>query len=95
MEFIIFSSKDGVLAAFDLLWKRNKYRDARIWHDHMDCGGEYDFHAFKNYRDEHGIWWEVTVPGNQQINGEAERLGQTLHGMTSAMLKRSGFSMKY
>lgn len=94
-EFILLSSKDGVLAAFDLFRKRNKHGENRIRRLRTDGGGEYDSHAFKDYRDKHGIRWEATVPGNPQMNGAAERLGQTLYGIVNAMLKESGLPLKY
>ena len=94
-EVVLLSSKDGVLSAFDLFRKRNQFGEARIRRLRTDGGGEYDSHAFEDYREEHGIIWEATVPGNPQMNGAAERLGQTLHGMASAMLKESNLPMKY
>lgn len=60
-----------------------------------DGGGEYDSHEFTKFRDEHRIIWEPIVPGNPQMNGTAERLGQTLHKMASTMLKDSGFELRY
>ncbi len=35
------------------------------------------------------------MPGNPQMNGASERLGQTLHKMGSTMLKDSGFELRY
>ena len=54
-EVIILSSKDRVLAAFDLLCKRNKYGNNCIWCLQTDRGGEYDSHAFEDYRNKHEI----------------------------------------
>ena len=36
-----------------------------------------------------GITWEGIVPGNPQMNGKSERLGQTIQQKASAMLKES------
>lgn len=57
--------------------------------------GEYNFHTFKDYCDKYGIRLKVTIPGNLQINGVAEQLRQTLHGMASVILKESDFPMRY
>lgn len=94
-KVILLSSKDGILAAFDLFCKQNKHRSNRIRRLWIDSGREYDSHAFEEYRNKHGIQWEATVPRNPRTNGAVERLGQTLHGMAGAMLKESGLSMKY
>lgn len=94
-KVILLFSKNRVLAAFDLFWKRNKDGEACIRRLCMDGGGKYDSYTFKDYRNEYGMRQEVIVPKNSQINGVVERLGQMLHDMASAMFKESGFSMKY
>ncbi len=63
-EVVLLSSKDGVLAAFDLFRKQNEHRDNRIRQLRTDGGGEYDSHAFEVYHDKHEIRWKATVPGN-------------------------------
>lgn len=35
------------------------------------------------------------MPENPQMNGSAERLGQTIHRMANALLSESGLSKKY
>ena len=94
-EVVLLSSKDGVLLAFNLFRKRNQFGDACIPRIRTDGGGEYDSHAFKDYREEHGIIWEATIPGNPKMNGAAELLGQTLDGMASDIIKESNLPMKY
>ena len=62
---------------------------------YTERGGEYDSYAFEDYCEEHGIIWKATIPGNPQMNRAAERFGQTLYGMASAMLKESNLPIKY
>lgn len=45
--------------------------------------------------DPRGIYWELSIPGYPQMNGTAERLGQTLYKKASTMPKNSGISMFY
>lgn len=50
----------------------------RICRIRLDNGGEYMSKAFLAYLAQCGIKQEPTVPGNPQMNGAAERFGQTL-----------------
>lgn len=94
-EVILLSSKDGVLAAFDLFRKCNQYGENSIRRLRTDGRGEYDSYAIKDYRDKYGIQWEVTVPRNLQMNRVEEHLRQRLYSMASAILNESGLFMKY
>ena len=87
--------KSGVLQAFKNYKKQNEYGDKRIKRLRSDCGGEYDSKDFENFRNEHGIQWEPTVPGNPPMNGTAERLGQTLHKLASTMREGAKVDIKY
>ena len=69
--------------------------DNRIWRLRTDWGGEYDSLEWDRFQKEKGINWEPTVPGNPEMNGTSERLGQTLHRKASTMLKESGLSIRY
>ena len=94
-EVVLISSKDRELSPFDFFQKRDQFGEACIRCLCIVGGGEYDSHAFEDYRDENCIIWEANVPGNPQMNGAAECLGQTLYGMASAILKESNLPMKY
>ena len=94
-KVVLLLSKDRVPSAFYLFWNCNEFGKACIWRFYTDRGREYDSYAFEDDCEEHGIIWEVTILGNPQINGVAERLGEILPSMASAMLKKSNFSMKY
>ena len=60
------------------------YKISRI---RLDNGGEYMSKAFLDYLALSGIKQEPTVPGNPQMNGAAERFGQTLlHKMHPILL---------
>ena len=87
--------KSGVLQAFKNYKKQYEYGDKRIKRLRSDCGGEYDSKDFENFRNEHGIQWEPTVPGNPPMNGAAERLGQTLHKLASTMREGAKLDIKY
>ncbi len=86
-EANLLKEKSGVL--------RNEKGDKKVRRLRTDSGGEYDSKAFAQFRDEKGIIWEPIIPGNPQINSVAERLGQTLHRMANAILKDSGFAIRY
>lgn len=58
-------------------------------------GGEYEDHDFQNFRLNHSIQWEPTVPGTPQQNGVAERLGQTLMRKASTILRDAGLDNRY
>lgn len=60
-----------------------------------DYGGKYEDHDFRDFRLDHSIQWEPTVPGTPQQNGAAERLGQTLMRKASTMLQDAGLSNRY
>lgn len=69
--------------------------DNQIRRLRTDWGGEYNSDAWDEFRAEKGIYWEPFIPGNPQMNGTAERLGQTLHRKACTMQKDSGISMFY
>ena len=81
-----------VLKGYCLHYEKGNKRVRRL---RTDGGREYDSHEFTKFWDEHGIIWKPIVPGNPQINGTAEQLGQNLHKMASIMLKDSGFELRY
>ena len=60
---------------------------------HTDGGGEYDSNEFAKSREKKGSIWEPIIPGNPQMNGKIEKLGQTLYRMANAFLKYSGFAV--
>ncbi len=94
-EVILLTKKSGVLPAFKRYCLHYEKGDKRVRRLRTDEGGEYDSHDFTKFRDECGIIWEPIVPGNPEMNGSAERFGQTLHKMASTMLKDSGFELRY
>lgn len=91
----ILRSKDAAFEAFKHFHRHNEHGDNRIHRLRTDYGGEYVMTEFDNYRFEHGIDWEPTVPGNPQQNGAAERLGQTLMLTTNAILCDAGLNEKW
>lgn len=95
LEVVLLTKKSGVLSAFKEYCLHHEKGDKRVRRLRTDEGGEYDSHEFTRFRDEHEIIWEPIVPGNPQMNGTAEQLGQTLHKMASTMLKNSGFELRY
>ena len=95
LDIILLGGKCDALAAFQLFQRRHKKRDQRVHRLRTDNGGEYSSHKFEEYRDECGIIWEPTVPGNPQMNGRATRLGQTIHRMANSLLSESGLPKKY
>ena len=76
--------------AFQEFKARVEHGDCKIHRLRSDNGGEYSSDEFKDYRAEHGILWESIIPGNPQMNGVAERLGQTLMAMVSAIIYDTG-----
>ena len=54
---------------------------------HMDNGGEYTSHEFKNYCFEHGIRHEKKVLETSQHNGVAERTNRAIMEKVRCMLK--------
>ncbi len=74
---------------------RNEKDDKRVRRLRTDDSGKYDSKAFAQFREEKSIIWELIIPGYPQMNGASERLGQTLHCMANAILKDSGFVIRY
>ena len=62
----------------------------RIRRFRVDNGGEYISKAFQTFLEDEGIAHEPTVPGNPQMAGTSERLGQTLMAKTHPMILSSG-----
>jgi transposase InsO family protein len=63
------------------------YKVANIRSDH---GGEYFNSTLKDYFEEHGIYHQLSVPGNSPQNGVAERMNRTLRDKAKYMLSESG-----
>ena len=74
---------------------RNEKSNRRVRRLKTDGGGEYDSKDFAQFQEEKGIILEPIILGNPQMNGEAERHGQTLHRMANFILKDSGFAIRY
>jgi Reverse transcriptase (RNA-dependent DNA polymerase) len=62
---------------------------------HDDGGGEYISNKLKIFLFKNGINLELTEPYSSQMNGPAERLGQTLYRKAAPILKYSGLSLKF
>jgi hypothetical protein len=71
----------------DLGWVIKRLRD--------DNGGEYISGKLQKKLFEEGIDWEPTEPYSSQMNGPAERLGQTLYRKAAPILKHAGLDLKY
>ena len=84
-----------VLSAFKMYLNEVEHGECKCTRLRSDCGSEYDNYKMEAYRLSKGITWEGTVPGNPQMNGKSERLGQTIQQKASAMLKESGLPQKY
>ena len=94
-EVEIIESKSDAFPAFKRYQARNEHGETRISRLRTDYGGEYEDYAFDVYRADHGIMWEPTQPGNPEMNGAAERLGQTLFGMVSTIVEDSELDWDY
>ena len=89
-SFIHFGhSKAEALTSFKALKANVEHGDAVIKRLHSDEDKVIGDKDFADYRYDHGIGWEPSIPGNPQMNGASERLGQTLHGKAHAMLIES------
>ena len=88
-------SASTVVNAFKTFVNSVEHGECRVTRLRSDCGTEYDNDLMLHYRQSKGITWEATVPYNPQMNGKAERLGQTIQKTTNAMLKESGLSETY
>jgi hypothetical protein len=71
----------------DLGWVIKRLRD--------DNGGEYIVSKFQKVLFEAGIRWEPTEPYTSQMNGSAERLGQTIYRKAAPLLKHAGLDLKF
>lgn len=94
-EVHFLKEKSGAFLAFKNFKIRWEHGHNTIKRLHTDYGGEYVDHDFEDFRHDHGIRWEPTVPGTPEQNGAAERLGQTLLRKASTMLKDLGLGMRY
>lgn len=91
------SNKEGptVLGAFKSFLNQVEHGDCRCTRFRTDCGTEYDNYEMYAFRLHKGITWEGIVPGNPQMNGKSERLGQTIQQKASVMLKESQLPRKF
>jgi transposase InsO family protein len=71
----------------ELGWVIKRLRD--------DNGGEYIAGKLQKALFEGGIKWEPTGPYSSQMNGPAERLGQTIYRKAAPLLKHAGLSLEY
>lgn len=62
---------------------------------HDDNGGEYIAKRLQQHLFSSGILWEATEPYTPQMNGPAERIGQTLWQKAAPMLNNAGLDLKY
>jgi hypothetical protein len=62
---------------------------------HDDGGGEYISNKLKAFLFKNGIDLELTEPYTSQMNGPAERLGQTIYHKAAPLLKYSGLDLKF
>jgi Integrase core domain len=62
---------------------------------HDDGGGEYISNKLRAFLFKNGINLELTEPYSSQMNGPAERLGQTLYCKAAPLLKYSGLDLKF
>ena len=62
---------------------------------HDDNGGEYVAGRLQKFLFENGILWEATEPYTPQMNGPAERLGQTIWRKAAPLLKFASLPLKY
>ena len=90
-------NKDGptVLAAFKAFLNQVEHGDRKCTRFRSDCGSEYDNYEMYAFRLSKGITWEGIIPGEPQMNGKSERLGQTIQNKASAMLTESGLPQKF
>ena len=77
-----------VLGSLKLFLNQVEHGDCRCTRLRSDCGTEYDNYDIYANRLFKGTTWKGTVPGNPQMNGKPERLGQTIQQKASAMLKK-------
>ena len=94
-EVEIIESKSDAFPAFKRYQTRSEHGDTKIRRFRTDYGGEYEDYDFDVYRADHGIMWEPTQPGNPEMNGAAERLGQTLFSMVSTVIQDTGLDWSY
>ena len=90
-------NKEGptVLGAFKSFLSQVEHGDCKYTRFRTDCGTEYDNYQMYAFRLTKGITWEGIVPGNPQMNGKSERLGQTIQRKASAILKESQLPPKF
>ena len=90
VEFIPDKRGPTVLAAFRSFFNQVEYGERKYTRFRSDCGREYNNYNIYAFRLSKGITWEGIIPGEPQMNGKSERLGQTIQIKASAMLKESG-----
>ncbi len=94
-EIVLLTKKSGVLPALKGYYLHHEKGDELVRRLSTDRDGEYDSCEFTEFCDDRGIIGEPIVPGNPQMNGVEERLGQNLHKMARSILKDSGFELRY
>ena len=82
--------KSDVYQSFRRFKVAHERPDRRIKCLHIDNGGEYLSKEFQSYLADAGIVYERTIPGTPQMNGLAERFGQTLMYRAFPILLASG-----
>ena len=90
-------NKEGptVLGAFKTFLNQVEHSECKCTRFRTDCGTEYDNYDIYAFRLTKGIIWEGIIPGNPQINGKSERLGQTIQQKASAILKESQLPQRF
>ena len=79
-------SVSSVLASFDAYRKAIERPNQPVRRLHTDEDSDYKFNEFNDYRYKHGIIWEPSIPANPQMNGVAERQGQTVIAIVHSLL---------
>ena len=87
-------SAASVLASFDSYRRAIERPDRPIHRLHTDEDSDYKSNLHNDYRYKHGIVWVPSIPANPQMNGVAERQGQTVMTIAHSLLQESGLPRK-
>ena len=87
-------SAASVLSSFDSYRKATERPDRPVRRLHTDEDSVYKSDLLNDYRYKHGIVWEPSIPANPQMNGVAERQGQTVMTTAHSLLQESGLPRK-
>lgn len=96
-EVYLIKAKGDVADCF-MHFKRHKERSElgeTIKRLRDDNGGEYISGRLQKFLFTEGINWEPTEPYSPEMNGPAERLGQTLYRKAAPLLKYAGLDSKF